>query len=79
MNAVVKWYNQEKGFGFLIYQENKQPKEIFVHYSRILGEGFKTLTPGETVQFEVGHTDKGIQAINVLRDPDFANRVYRKE
>lgn len=80
MKAVVKWFDQARGFGFLIYEDRqKQPKEIFAHYSQVKGEGYKALIPGETVQFDIAHTDKGIQASNIERDPDIANRVWRRK
>ena len=60
----VKWFNDAKGYGF-IEQEGEQ--DIFVHYSSISGDGFKTLAEGETVEFEVTDTPKGPQAMNVTR------------
>lgn len=58
----VKWFNNTKGFGFL---EKEDGKDVFVHYSAINGEGFKTLKEGQKVQFIVEEGDKGLQAINV--------------
>ncbi len=63
MQAKVKWFNVEKGFGFLDYEG----KDIFVHYSQILSEGFKTLDEGQLVEFEIVETDKGPQAKDVRR------------
>jgi cold shock protein len=65
MNAgKVKWFNDAKGFGF-IKQEN-QP-DVFVHYSQIVGEGFRTLEEGQDVQFELKEGPKGLFAENVAR------------
>ena len=58
----VKWFNEKKGYGF-IQQENGQ--DLFVHYSAIQSEGFKTLTEGQRVRFEVEETPKGPKAKNV--------------
>jgi len=60
----VKWFNPEKGFGF-IRQENGE--DVFVHFSAIQGEGFKTLAEGERVEFDVTKGPKGLQAANVRR------------
>ncbi len=58
----VKWFNEKKGYGF-IQQENGQ--DLFVHYTAIQSEGFKTLTEGQRVSFEVEDTPKGPKAKNV--------------
>ena len=58
----VKWFNNTKGFGFL---EKEDGKDVFVHYSAISGDGFKTLKEGQKVQFVVEEGDKGLQAVNV--------------
>jgi CspA family cold shock protein len=58
----VKWFNEKKGYGF-IQQENGQ--DLFVHYTAIQTEGFKTLTEGQRVSFEVEETSKGPKAKNV--------------
>jgi len=60
----VKWFNDAKGFGF-ITQENGP--DLFVHHTAIAAEGFRTLTEGEEVQFEVVKGPKGLQAANVRR------------
>lgn len=60
----VKWFNNNKGFGF-IEQENGQ--DVFVHYSAILGDGYKTLAEGQTVEFDVSEGAKGLQATNVTK------------
>jgi len=60
----VKWFNEAKGFGF-ITQENGE--DVFVHFSAIQGEGFKTLAEGEKLEFDVTKGPKGLQASNVRR------------
>lgn len=60
----VKWFNDSKGYGFI---EQSDGEDVFVHFSAISMEGFKTLTEGEEVDFEVRQTDKGLQATNVMR------------
>ena len=63
ITGKVKWFNNEKGFGFIEYKENE---DIFVHYSSILSEGYKTLVEGQYVKFDLVRTDKGLQAKNVI-------------
>lgn len=63
VRSKVKWFNNEKGFGFIEYKENE---DIFVHYSAILSEGYKTLVEGQYVEFDIVRTDKGLQAKNVV-------------
>ncbi len=60
----VKWFNDAKGYGFI---EQPDGEDVFVHFSAITMEGFKTLAEGEDVEFEVKQTDKGLQAANVSR------------
>lgn len=60
----VKWFNNEKGYGFII-KENYD--DIFVHYSQIQDEGFKTLEESQVVEFELVTGDKGLQAQNVFK------------
>jgi cold shock protein len=60
----VKWFNDTKGFGFL---EQPNGDDVFVHFSAITGEGFKSLTEGDEVTFEVVKGPKGLQAANVSR------------
>jgi CspA family cold shock protein len=61
----VKWFNDSKGFGFI--EGNEEGEDIFVHYSAIQDEGFKTLKEGEEVSFDVIQGPKGPQAANVVR------------
>lgn len=63
LRGKVKWFNNDKGFGFIEYNDKE---DIFVHYSSILSEGFKTLVEGQYVEFELVQTDKGLQAKNVV-------------
>lgn len=58
----VKWFNNQKGYGFIT---NEEGVDIFLHYSGINMEGFKSLTEGQNVEFDVIETDKGNQAVNV--------------
>ena len=60
----VKWFNNEKGYGFII-KENYD--DIFVHYSQIQDEGFKTLEEGQVVEFDLINGEKGLQAQNVYK------------
>ncbi len=60
----VKWFNNEKGYGFII-KENYD--DIFVHYSSILDDGFKTLNEGQLVEFDLVVGEKGLQAQNVYK------------
>jgi len=62
--GTIKWFNSKKGFGF-IEQENGE--DVFVHFSAIEMSGFKTLSEGERVQFEIEENDKGLSARKVLR------------
>lgn len=62
--GTVKWFNDSKGFGF-ITRENGP--DVFVHHTAIQGEGFRSLTEGESVEFEVEQGPKGLQARNVRR------------
>lgn len=62
MTGFVKWFNNEKGFGFIEYKPNE---DVFVHYSAIKMEGYKTLNEGDYVNFQLVETGKGLQALNV--------------
>ena len=63
--GTVKWFNNEKGYGF-ITQENGGP-DLFVHYSAIQGNGYRSLDEGEQVEFDITEGQKGKQASNVVR------------
>lgn len=63
--GTVKWFNDRKGYGF-IAPEGGGP-ELFVHYTSIAGDEFKTLSPGEAVEFDEAPGPRGAQAVNVLR------------
>ncbi|SVC88577.1 uncharacterized protein METZ01_LOCUS341431 [marine metagenome] len=60
----VKWFSDSKGFGFI---EQETGEDIFVHYSAIGGDGFKTLSEGDEVEFDVAEGPKGLQAANVTK------------
>ena len=60
----VKWFNSEKGFGFI---EREGGEDVFVHFSAIQGEGFKTLEEGQAVTFDVEQGQRGLQASNVRK------------
>ena len=62
IKGTVKWFNERKGFGFLSRDEGD---DVFVHYSNIQSSGFKNLTEGQSVQFEVEDGPKGPTAVNV--------------
>jgi len=62
MIGRVKWFNNEKGYGFIEFKENE---DIFVHYSAIEIDGYKTLSEGQLVEFKLVESSKGYQAINV--------------
>lgn len=62
MTGRVKWFNNEKGYGFIEYTDNE---DIFVHYSTIRQEGYKTLNEGQVVEFTLLETLKGLQALDV--------------
>lgn len=64
MRGKVKWFNNDKGYGFIEHSETGE--DIFVHYSAILSEGYKTLVEGQYVDFELVRTDKGLQAKKVV-------------
>ncbi len=61
--GTVKWFNSEKGFGFIT--DEATGKDVFVHFSGIVAEGFKSLEEGQNVTFDTTETERGLQAINV--------------
>ena len=62
--GTVKWFNESKGFGFITSEDNV---DVFVHYSSISGNGFKSLAEGDAVSFEMESGPKGPKAINVVK------------
>ena len=65
MQGKVKWFNNDKGYGFIDYPNDE---DIFVHYSAIKQDGYKTLSEGQIVMFDLIETTKGLQAINVVAE-----------
>ncbi|CAM4340602.1 cold shock domain-containing protein [Paenibacillus sonchi] len=64
MKGTVKWFNAEKGYGFLQVEGGE---DVFVHFSAIQGEGFKTLDEGQAVEFDITDGNRGPQAANVVK------------
>jgi len=64
-NGTVKWFNAEKGFGFISREDGS---DVFVHFSAIQGDGFKTLEEGQEVSFEIVEGNRGPQAANVTKN-----------
>ncbi|MFH5185495.1 cold shock domain-containing protein [Paenibacillus sp. TAB 01] len=64
MKGTVKWFNAEKGYGFISVDGGD---DVFVHFSAIQGEGFKTLEEGQAVEFEITQGNRGPQAANVIK------------
>ena len=65
MQGKVKWFNAEKGFGFILNEETG--KDIFVHYSAIVAEGYKQLAEGDVVTYDLKQTERGEHAANVKK------------
>ncbi len=63
MTGKVKWFNSEKGFGFITTEDGK---DVFAHFSQIQKDGFKTLEEGEAVSFDIAEGQKGPQAVNIV-------------
>ncbi len=64
--GTVKWFNDKKGFGFIV--DGEIPGDIFVHYSEIQSNGFRTLKEGDAVEYELYQDEKGSRARNVLKE-----------
>ena len=64
MKGTVKWFNAEKGYGFITGEDGK---DVFVHFSAIQGEGFKTLDEGQAVEYDLTEGQRGMQASNVTK------------
>ncbi|MFQ5913831.1 MAG: cold-shock protein [Nitrospinota bacterium] len=62
--GVVKWFNESKGYGFITQEGGA---DVFVHFSAIAGQGFRTLKEGESVEFDIEEDPKGLKAVNVRR------------
>ena len=63
--GTVKWFNDDKGYGFITSESGD---DVFVHFSAIQGDGFKSLSEGQHVTFEVEESERGLQAANVVKD-----------
>ncbi len=64
MKGTVKWFNEEKGFGFITGEDGK---DVFAHFSQIQKDGFKTLSENEEVQYDVVKNTRGLQAENIIK------------
>ena len=73
MTGKVKWFNAEKGYGFI---EREDGGDVFVHFSAIQSEGFKTLEEGQAVEFDVVQGNRGEQAANVVRLEILYTRIF---
>ncbi len=67
-NGTVKWFNAEKGFGFITQEDGA---DVFAHFSAIQSDGFKTLDEGQAVTFEVEEGQRGLQATNIEKNNSF--------
>ena len=65
MKGTVKWFNAEKGYGFITGEDGK---DVFVHFSAIQGEGFKTLDEGQSVTYDLTEGQRGMQTSNVVKE-----------
>ncbi|MDD5424135.1 MAG: cold-shock protein [Candidatus Omnitrophica bacterium] len=65
LTGTVKWFSNQKGYGFIT--PDNGGKDVFVHHTAITGEGYKTLSEGQKVTFQIAQTDKGDQASNVVK------------
>ena len=64
MKGTVKWFNNQKGYGFIT---DENGKDVFVHYSGLQMEGFKSIEEGASVEFDIAEGEKGPQAVNVVK------------
>ncbi len=64
LSGTIKWFNESKGYGFIEYEGGS---DVFVHYSAIQGDGYKTLIEGDKVEFEIAEGEKGPKATNVVK------------
>ena len=64
LSGIIKWFNESKGYGFI---EHEGGADVFVHYSAIEGDGYKTLIEGDKVEFEITEGEKGPKATNVVK------------
>ncbi len=62
--GTVKWFNDSRGYGFIARPEGE---DLFVHFTAIVSDGFRTLVEGDEVEFELGETENGYKALNVVR------------
>jgi CspA family cold shock protein len=74
LTGKVKWFNDAKGYGFITHEDGR---DVFVHYSSIEGEGFKTLNQGQEVMYEAEDGPKGLHASLVLKKGDTKDAVER--
>lgn len=72
----VKWFDSKKGYGFIVGQDGR---DVFVHYSAVAGEGFKSLKDGQAVDYELVEGDKGLQAQNVACVPSYGDQGEQQD